>query len=396
MASTSPTSAGSPTRTCRSRWNPTTRRSGARAADGLPAETLTLFGAEDIVLRRAQIDEGAAPEDRKAADHARLNALLGLAETAACRRRALLGYFGERRETSCDACDNCLQPPETFDATTPARMALSAALRVEEWFGAGHLIDILLGADTEKVRARGHAALPTFGVGREWDRRQWQAIFRQLQGLDFLRPDPSRRGALRLTQAARPVLRGEATVTLRRDALPVKGARTRDARAEPQALVQEEDQGLLSALKALRLSLARAQDVPAYVVFTDKTLIEMAERKPTTLDALAQIGGVGAKKLDTYGRAFLEAIRGAPPAGRPPRPPRARRPRRGRRLRPPCRRPATARLRRGRHRQAALLHGLPAPSRRRAPAAGHGGPGAPPRAAEGRAVRSGVPRGAGE
>ncbi len=288
---------------------------GRAGRDGLPAETLTLFGAEDIVLRRSQIDEGAAPEERKLADHARLNALLGLAEAAGCRRQVLLGYFGEARDAPCGNCDTCDRPPETFDATTPARMALSAALRTEERFGAGHLIDVLLGVETDKVRGRGHELLPTFGVGREWDRRQWQAMFRQMQGMDLLRPDPGRHGALRLTERARPVLRGEARVEMRKLAA---GTASRGSggpggpAGEPKPMVAEEDQGLLSALKALRTSLARAQNVPAYVVFTDRTLIEMAEKRPLTLDALAGIGGVGAKKLDTYGRAFLEVIRGAP------------------------------------------------------------------------------------
>ena len=281
---------------------------GRAGRDGLPAEALALFGAEDIQLRRSQIDEGAAPEERKVADHARLNALLGIAEAAGCRRRALLAYFGEGREGPCGACDTCDRPPDTFDATRAARMALSAALRTGEWFGAGHLTDILTGAPTDKVRERGHDRLPTYGVGKEWDRREWGAIFRQLQGLDLLRPDPGRKGGLRLTERARPVLRGEEAVTLRRDAL-----RAARARGEaPKGLVAEEDQGLLSALKALRLRLAREQEVPAYVVFTDRTLMEMAERRPMTLDALAGIGGVGARKLETYGRAFLEAIRGGP------------------------------------------------------------------------------------
>jgi ATP-dependent DNA helicase RecQ len=283
---------------------------GRAGRDGLPAETLTLFGAEDIVLRRAQIDEGTAPEERKLADHARLNALLGLAEAAGCRRQVLLGYFGEAREGPCGNCDTCDRPPETFDATTPARMALSAALRTEERFGAGHLIDVLLGVETDKVRGRGHELLPTFGVGREWDRRQWQAMFRQMQGMDLLRPDPSRHGALRLTEAARPVLKGEARVEMR--VLAAGKPSAGRSGGEPKPLVAEEDQGLLSSLKALRTSLARAQNVPAYVVFTDRTLIEMAEKRPLTLDALAGIGGVGAKKLDTYGRQFLEVIRGAP------------------------------------------------------------------------------------
>ena len=283
---------------------------GRAGRDGLPAEALTLYGPEDIRLRRSQIDEGGAPEARKLADHGRLNALLGIAEAVGCRRVALLGYFDEQAGP-CGACDNCDQPADVFDATTPARMVLSAVRRTEEWFGAQHLIDIVMGIETEKVIARSHNQLPTFGVGKEWDRKQWQAIVRQMLGQDLLRPDPSRHGALRLTQLAGPVLRGEQAVTMRRDVLPPKGrGATRD---EPRAMVAEEDQGLLSALKAHRRALAQAANVPAYVVFTDKTLMEMAEKRPTTLDAMARIGGVGAKKLDTYGRSFLEVILGESP-----------------------------------------------------------------------------------
>jgi len=281
---------------------------GRAGRDGAPAETLTLYGPDDIRLRRTQIDEGLAPPERKAADHGRLNALLGLAEALGCRRRHLLSYFGEDLAEPCGNCDLCDRPPETFDGTTPVRMALSAALRTGEWFGAGHLIDILLGIETEKVRAKGHERLPTFGVGKAWDKRQWQAIFRQMMGHDLLRPDPERHGALRMTEAARPILRGEAAITLRRDAL----ARDR-ARPQVKALVSDEDAPLLSALKAKRRALAEAAGGPAYIVFPDRTLIEMAERRPATLDEMARIGGVGAKKLERYGAAFLQVIAGAPP-----------------------------------------------------------------------------------
>ena len=278
---------------------------GRGGRDNLPAETLTLFGPDDIRFRRQQIDEGIAPDDRKMADHGRLNALMGIAEALGCRRQALLSYFGEA-SGPCGNCDLCDQPPQVFDATTPVRMALSAALRTGESFGAGHLTDILTGDATPKVRERGHDALPTYGVGREWTKAQWGAIFRQMLGQDLLRPDPGRGGALRLTDAARPVLRGEAEVAMRADALKVQ-------RTGPQvkALVGEEDQPLLSALKAKRRALAEAAGVPAYVVFTDKTLIEMAETRPQTLDDMAGISGVGAKKLESFGRAFLAVIAGA-------------------------------------------------------------------------------------
>ncbi len=277
---------------------------GRAGRDGAPAETLTLFGPDDIRMRRSQIDEGLADNSRKDADHARLNALLGLAEATSCRRQLLLSYFGEASDP-CGNCDLCDTPPATFDATMPVRMALSAMLRTGEWFGAGHIIDVLTGTTTEKIRERGHDHLPTFGIGRDWSKPQWQAIIRQMMGRDLCRPDPARHGALHITDAAHPILRGEAPVTLREDSIK----RAKPAFV-PKMQVTDEDAPLFSALKAKRRALAEAARVPAYVIFPDRTLQEMAERRPQTLDEMARIGGVGAKKLDSYGDAFLSVIAG--------------------------------------------------------------------------------------
>ena len=280
---------------------------GRAGRDGAPAETLTLFGPDDIRLRRSQIDEGLAPPERRAADHARLNALLGLAEALACRRANLLKYFDET-DVTCGNCDLCDTPVDVFDGTTAVRKALSAMLRTEEWFGAGHLIDILLGNETDKIRERGHSDLPTYGVGKEYDKREWQAVFRQMMGHDLVRPDAARHGALRMTDAALPILRGEASISLRRDSIRAAASQRRPA---VKAMVSDEDAPLLSALKAKRRGLAEAAKVPAYIIFNDRTLIEMAEKRPDTLDAMARIGGVGAKKLENFGDAFLEVINGA-------------------------------------------------------------------------------------
>ena len=277
---------------------------GRAGRDGAPAETFTLFGPDDIRLRRAQIDEGLAPPERRAADHARLNALLGLAEALKCRREQLLKYFGED-EVTCGKCDLCDTPPEVFDGTVAVRKALSAILRTGEWFGTGHLIDILLGNETDKVRERGHDALPTFGVGGEFDKRQWQAVFRQMMGHDLVRPNPERHGALTMTDRARPVLRDEEAVELRRDTI-----RVTSRKPAAKTLVSEENAPLMSALKAKRRALAEAAKVPAYVIFNDRTLAEMAEARPGDLDDMARISGVGAKKLANYGDAFLEVING--------------------------------------------------------------------------------------
>ena len=287
---------------------------GRAGRDGAPAETLTLYGADDIRLRRSQIDEGLAPPERRHADHGRLNALLGLGEALECRRKTLLGYFGER-DVTCGNCDLCDKPAETFEGTEAVRKALSAALRTGESFGAGHLIDILLGTKTEKVLARNHDALPTFGVGKDLKRGEWQAVFRQMMGHDLMRPDSERHGALVMTEAARPILRGEASITLRKDSIEAASER----RPKVRTLVSEEDAPLMSALKAKRRALAEEQSVPAYVIFPDRTLIEMAETRPQTLDDMARINGVGAKKLERYGRAFLEVIAGDQPDTHPAR-----------------------------------------------------------------------------
>jgi ATP-dependent DNA helicase RecQ len=290
---------------------------GRAGRDGAAADTLTLYGPDDIRLRRTQIDESPSPIERKQADHKRLNALLGLAEASGCRRRTLLAYFGETLAQPCGNCDLCREAPETFDGTEAARKAFSAMLRTGESFGAEHLIAILRGEATDKVRARGHDRLPTFGVGADRSKAEWQTIFRQLMGLDLVRPDPERHGALRLTEAARPVLRGEQPLTLRADTV-----RRAAARPERPALAQvgEEDEGLLAALKAKRRALADAAGVPAYVIFPDRTLIEMATRRPTSLDDLAGVTGVGAVKLERFGRDFLAVLTGeVPPPVRPAR-----------------------------------------------------------------------------
>lgn len=277
---------------------------GRAGRDGAPADTLTLYGPEDIRFRRQQVDEGLAPPERKTADHARLNALLGLAEAQGCRRKVLLTYFGDASE-DCGNCDLCAKPPELFDASVAVQKALSVMLRTGEYFGAGHLIDVLLGVQNDKIKQRGHDRLSTYGIGTEFDKRGWQAVFRQMMGLDLVRPDPERHGAFRMTDAARPILRGEEGITLRKDTM-TKAPR----RPAVKALVSEEDAPLMSALKAKRRALAEDARVPAYVIFTDKTLIEMAENRPSTQDEMARISGVGATKLERYGDAFLGVITG--------------------------------------------------------------------------------------
>ena len=275
---------------------------GRAGRDGEPAETMTLYGADDIRLRRSQIDEGLASNDRKKADHGRLNALLGLAEARRCRRRVLLRYFGDDIET-CNNCDLCDAPPILFDGTKHVRMALSAILRTEERYGAGYLIDILRGKLTDKIKQNGHEQLPTFRIGEDYSKSEWQGIFRQMMGYDLIRPDIERFGAFRMTEMARPILRDEQKIELRKDTI-IKEVR----KTKVKSLVAEEDETLFSALKSKRRFLAEALNAPAYVVFADAVLMEMARSRPSSLDEFSKLSGVGAVKLERYGKAFLEVI----------------------------------------------------------------------------------------
>ena len=260
---------------------------GRAGRDGAPADTLTLYGPDDIRLRRTQIDESPSPMERKQADHKRLNALLGLAEAKRLpppdAARLLRRDAGRRPAATATSAATARRSSTRTEA---ARMAFSAMLRTGESFGAEHLIAILRGERTDKVRARGHDRLPTFGVGAARSKAEWQTIFRQLMGLDLVRPDPERHGACRLTEAARPMLRGEATLTLRADTVRRAAARTPSARRSPRS--PRRTRACSRALKAHRRALADAAGVPAYVIFPDRTLIEMATRRPQTLDALAR------------------------------------------------------------------------------------------------------------
>ena len=275
---------------------------GRAGRDGEPAETMTLYGADDIRLRRSQIDEGLASNDRKKADHGRLNALLGLAEARRCRRRVLLRYFGDDIET-CNNCDLCDAPPILFDGTKHVRMALSAILRTEERYGAGYLIDILRGKLTDKIKQNGHEQLPTFSIGEDYSKSEWQGVFRQMMGYDLIRPDIERFGAFRMTEMARPILRDEQKIELRKDTI-IKEVR----KTKVKSLVAEEDETLFSALKSKRRFLAEALNAPAYVVFADAVLMERARSRPSSLDEFSKLSGVGAVKLERYGKAFLEVI----------------------------------------------------------------------------------------
>jgi ATP-dependent DNA helicase RecQ len=258
-------------------------------------------------MRRMFIEEDGTDEEHKLRERKRLDSLIAYCEATQCRRVSLLGYFDEETQP-CGNCDNCLNPPVTIDATRQAQMLLSAIHRTGQAFGAGHVIDVLLGADTEKIRARGHENLPTYGVGKDFPKTYWQSVVRQAVAGGQIAINVAKYGCLEITERGRAILKGEASFAFREPGKISKRAARRAAAAEQ---LGEVDGELLSRLKELRLSLARARQVPAYVVFPDATLIEMARKRPTSLDQMADISGVGSRKLAQFGPAFLEVTRGA-------------------------------------------------------------------------------------
>lgn len=282
------------------------QETGRAGRDGLPAETLMLYGHDDIALRSRFIEESDAPEQRKRMERQKLDALLGLAETAGCRRQVLLSYFGDHSEP-CGNCDTCAEPPELFDGTTATLKALSCIHRTGERFGQAYIAEVLLGVSSERISQAGHDRISTYGIGKEHDSRTWRAILRQLIALHLVDVDLAGHGGLSISEAGRRFLREKPALMLRVPAKP-KAARTKGARAETSTLLPESDQPLFQALREKRTDLARAQNVPPYVIFHDKTLIELAAARPASRSQMAKIPGVGEAKLDRYGAAFLEII----------------------------------------------------------------------------------------
>jgi len=285
------------------------QETGRAGRDGAPADAWMTYGLGDVVQQRRLIEQSEASDEYKRVSAAKLDALLGLCETAACRRVRLLAYFGEAAQ-ACGNCDTCLEPPQTWDATEAARQALSAIYRTGQRFGAAHVIDVLRGADTPRVIQWDHHQLAVFGLGAALDDTAWRSVFRQLVAHGFVRVDHASYGALKLTEAARPVLKGEARVELRRAAPRTRGSRTRGARrpAVNGTALTAAQGTLLDALRAWRLEEARTQAVPAYVIFHDRTLAEIAQVRPRDLLALGAIAGIGARKLERYGAALLAVV----------------------------------------------------------------------------------------
>jgi ATP-dependent DNA helicase RecQ len=291
------------------------QETGRAGRDGLPAEAWMCYGLGDVVTLAQFIAQSESGEERKRVERAKLDALLGYAEIATCRRRHLLGYFGETHAGHCGNCDNCTHPPVSFDGTELAQKALSAVYRAGQRYGVGHLTHVLRGVDDERVRSLDHDRLSVFGIGADLDEKQWRSVFRQLVANGLLATDAEGYGVLRLTQASRAVLRGEAAVSLRKPASKEERRATRKtARGERtrQSLdIAPHEAVLWDALRATRARLAREQGVPAYVIFHDATLLEMLRARPRNAEELGEIGGVGAAKLERYGGAFLDTVRDA-------------------------------------------------------------------------------------
>ncbi|HET7670327.1 MAG TPA: DNA helicase RecQ [Burkholderiales bacterium] len=280
------------------------QETGRAGRDGLPADAWMAYGLQDVVQLRRMIDESPAGEAQKRIQASKLDAMLGLCETAGCRRSRLLAYFGETAGP-CGNCDTCLDPPETFDGTVAAQQLLSCVYRTGQRFGALHVIDVLRGEATDKVTQHGHEALSTFGIGRERSVREWRAIARQCVALGVLEVDHDSYGALKLTAGSRAVLKGERDVTLRawREA---RKSRRRAAAATGDLPVAA--QPLFERLRAWRVEAARRHGVPAYVIFHDATLREVARARPQSMEALRGISGIGAKKLEAYGADIINLV----------------------------------------------------------------------------------------
>ncbi|MBJ6985361.1 DNA helicase RecQ [Luteimonas sp. MC1750] len=291
------------------------QETGRAGRDGDPAEAWMCHGLGDVVLLRQMIDQSEAGEDRKRLEHRKLDALVGYCETTRCRRQVLLANFGEDYAgrgagEPCGNCDNCLHPPETWDATVAAQKALSCVYRTGQRFGAAHLIDVLRGSESERIRQFGHDGISTYGIGTDLDARAWRGVFRQLVAAGLLEVDTEGYGGLRLTADSREVLQGRREVLLRKEAPRTARGRGRDGETRARTVVEvpRADQPLFESLRALRTRLAREQGVPPYVIFHDATLREIARLRPRTPGDLALIGGIGAGKIERYGDEVLDVV----------------------------------------------------------------------------------------
>ncbi len=291
------------------------QETGRAGRDGEPADAWMVYGLADVVQLRQLVEGSESGEARKRHERQKLDALLGWCEVTACRRRPLLKYFGDELDTDCGNCDNCLAPPETWDGTEAARKLMSAVYRTGQTFGAVHVVDVLLGNATDKVTRNGHDRLSVFDIGNELSASAWRSVIRQLVVQGYLRVDPERYGALTLTEASRPLLRGEIEVRLRTDPKETTVRKKSRAATTTAESLNAADHALWDALRECRRQIASEHDVPPYVIFHDATLLQIVEFKPTTEHELLALNGVGKMKLDRYGEDFLAVVRATIGAG---------------------------------------------------------------------------------
>ncbi|AEV34564.1 DNA helicase, ATP-dependent, RecQ type, bacterial [Pseudovibrio sp. FO-BEG1] len=285
------------------------QETGRAGRDGLPSEAWMIYGMQDVVLLNQMIDRSEAPENQKQIERQKLRSFLAYCETATCRRSVLLRYFGDECEP-CGNCDTCLNPPKTMDGTIAAQKLLSCILRTGQSFGANYVIDVLLGNANERIISRGHDQLSTFDIGGEFTKIQWNAITRQLLAAGLIFADHDAHGALKMTAMGMAFLKERQTIELKVDQLANSAKMERRAKAPAKAQIEDiADQELFEKLRARRMELARERNVPPYVIFNDKTLIEMAVERPQRLEEMLEISGVGESKLERFGPAFLEIIR---------------------------------------------------------------------------------------
>ncbi|MBH2032146.1 MAG: DNA helicase RecQ [Pseudomonadales bacterium] len=292
------------------------QETGRAGRDGLPADAWMAYGLQDVVQLKQMLNNSDGDERHKRLEQHKLDAMLALCEQIRCRRQALLAYFDEDMPNPCGHCDNCVDGVQTWDATEPARQALSAIYRSGQRYGVGHLVDLLLGRDNDKVRSLGHQHLSVFGVGKALSEGEWRTLFRQLVARGLADVDLEGYGGLRLSETCRPLLRGEEPLQLRREPKPQSSGAGKGTGSSASQLVRIEEREQWEALRTLRRNLAQEHSVPPYVIFPDATLLEMLRSKPGSLAEMAQVSGVGARKLERYGMAFLEVLQGAAEAPR--------------------------------------------------------------------------------
>lgn len=281
------------------------QETGRAGRDGLHADAWMNYGLQDVITLRQMQEKSDADEAHKRVERHKLDAMLGLCEITTCRRQSLLNYFGDTLEQPCGNCDNCLIPPQTWDATVAAQKALSCIHRTGQRFGVNYLIDVLRGSEHARIKQFGHDQISTYGIGKEFDTNEWRSIYRQLISRGMINVDIEGYGGLRLAQAARPVLRGETELQLRK---LIKSSKKADRKRSTKQFHKEADNKLWNALRECRRKLAEEQSIPAYMIFHDATLMEMMERQPQTLEQFARISGVGERKLEAYGDAFLDVL----------------------------------------------------------------------------------------